>query len=341
MTGSVQDFGEGPLPQGRMDRRYGREDRGTAPAEASSQSGQEAVFGVPTQWVRVAAGTYEGCSRTYSVLPAGIYACGVNRLGEPQLIEQRLEVDDLIDFPSSLPHQIVKEIDGFWGLADDFRDNGYMHRRGYMVYGPAGSGKSAMIAQVIRQMVAKGHLVVQCNHPGMFFACISLLRNLEPQRPVLCTFEDIDALIDEHGDTELLQWLDGASQINKVISIATTNYPEKLDRRIIARPRRFDRIVKVDNPGREIRLQYLNIKFKQLPDHEIEQVVEKTEGFSFAALADLVVSVLCLKNPMEEAIQRLSDLCTGRVSSREFQSEYQMGFSPTKRNHDANWGSGQ
>ena len=66
-----------------------------------------------------------------------------------------------------------------------------------------------------------------------------------------------------HGDSELLQWLDGSHQINKVINIATTNYPERLDRRIVSRPRRFDRIIKIEAPAARIRETYLA---KKLPD---------------------------------------------------------------------------
>ncbi len=326
MAGSVHDFGESPGPRDGSHRRDRSVSQVNVATDSSPSSQDEAVLGAAVQWVQVSAGVYEGCSRTYSILPAGIYACGVNRMGEPQLIEQRLEVDDLIDFPDSLPHQIIQEIDGFWDLGDDFRENGYLHRRGYMLYGPAGSGKSAMIAHVIQQMIAKGHLVVQCNHPGMFFACMTLLRNLEPQRPVLCTFEDIDAIIEEHGDSELLQWLDGASQVNKVISIATTNFPEKLDRRIVARPRRFDRLIRVDNPNSVIRRQYLRIKFKRMTDQEIDILTQKTEGYSFAALADLVITVLCLKTPLDEAVRRLNGLNDANPTSREFITGNQMGF---------------
>jgi len=31
-----------------------------------------------------------------------------------------------------------------------------------------------------------------------------------------------------------------------VLNLATTNYPEQLDRRFVARPRRFDRVVRID-----------------------------------------------------------------------------------------------
>ena len=104
--------------------------------------------------------------------------------------------------------------------------------------------------QVVHRIIKAGHVAVFCEHPGFLTRAMEVFRKIEPDRPVVCLFEDIDAIIEMHGDSELLQWLDGSHQINKVINIATTNYPERLDRRIVSRPRRFDRIIKIESPTR-------------------------------------------------------------------------------------------
>ena len=237
-----------------------------------------------------------------------------------------LAVDDLLDFPGSLPHQIVQEIGEFWTLAPFFRTHGYLHRRGYLLYGPPGSGKSAIIAQVAQQMIAAGNLVVFCHHPSMFSNCMTLLRRIEPARPVLCVFEDIDALIEEHGESEILQWLDGGSQIDTVVSMATTNFPERLDRRIVARPRRFDRLVKVEHPDQAVRTRYLAHKFRSEPSFDAERWGQETEGLSFAALTELSILVLCLRRPMEEAVALVRSLSEASPTSREFAAS-PMGFN--------------
>jgi SpoVK/Ycf46/Vps4 family AAA+-type ATPase len=143
-------------------------------------------------------------------------------------------------------------------------------------------------------------------------------------------FEDIDAIIEIHGDSELLQWLDGSHQINKVINIATTNYPERLDRRIVSRPRRFDRIIKIEAPADKIRELYLAKKLPDLPAAELSRWVTTTEGLSFAALAELVISVACLGNSLEETVAVLRTLDDQHPSSREFERPGSMGFSAAK-----------
>jgi hypothetical protein len=280
----------------------------------------------PIQWKVAMPGLYEACGITHRNLPAGAYACSVNQYGEPQLLAKDLQVDDLIDFVDSLPSQILQEIENFWSLGDKFQRHGYLHRRGYLLYGPQGSGKSSVVHQVVHRIIKAGHVAVFCEHPGVLTRSMELFRKIEPERPLVCMFEDIDAMIEVHGDSELLQWLDGSHQIDKVINIATTNYPERLDRRIVSRPRRFDRIIKIEAPAAGIRETYFAKKLPDLPAEELARWVELTDGLSFAALAELVISVACLGNSVEETVRLLRTIDDQHPSSREFERPGAMGF---------------
>src|SRR5437764_11862512 len=166
---------------------------------------------------------------------------------------------------------------------------------------------------------------------------MELFRKIEPERPLVCMFDDIDAIIELHGDSELLQWLDGSHQINKVINIATTNYPERLDRRIVSRPRRFDRIIKIEAPSAGIRETYFR---KKLPDlaanGQLAHWVDLTDGLSFAALAELVISVACLGNQLEDTVTLLRGLDDHQPHSKEFDRPGAMGFGTAVRNNANN-----
>jgi SpoVK/Ycf46/Vps4 family AAA+-type ATPase len=282
----------------------------------------------PVQWKLVQAGVFEVCGVTAERLPAGAYGCTLNQYGEVQLIARDLQVDDLIDFADSLPSKILREIESFWDLGEKFQKHGYLHRRGYLLYGPQGSGKSSVVHQVVHRIINGGHVAVFCEHPGFLTRAMEVFRKIEPDRPVVCLFEDIDAIIETHGDSELLQWLDGSHQINKVINIATTNYPERLDRRIVSRPRRFDRIIKIEAPTAAIRETYLTRKLPDLATHgQMKHWVQMTEGLSFAALAELVISVACLGNSLEETVELLRQLDDQHPSSKDFERPGTMGFA--------------
>ncbi len=292
-------------------------------------AGQESST-LPIQWKVAAPGVFEACGTTYRTLPSGAYGCILNQFGDPQLVTKDLQVDDLIDFANSLPSKILAEIDSFWSLGDKFKRYGYLHRRGYLLYGPQGSGKSSMVHQVVHRVIKAGYLAVFCEHPGLLTRAMEVFRKVEPNRPLVCLFEDIDAIIEIHGDSELLQWLDGSHQIDKVINIATTNYPERLDRRIVSRPRRFDRIIKIEAPAEEIRRVYFSKKLPDLPQEDLDKWVKMTDGLSFAALAELVISVVCLGNSLEDSIQVLRHLDDQSPSSREFNKPGAMGFGSVR-----------
>ena len=103
-----------------------------------------------------------------------------------------------------------------------------------------------------------------------------------------------------------------------MLNLATTNYPEQLDRRFVARPRRFDRIVRIDAADERTRRSYLAAKLAGADAAELERWVRLTEGLSLAALAEAVISVRCLGKGLEETIELLRRMSAGRASSREF-----------------------
>ncbi len=327
----LNDFGtqsNAPHRQTPTDSPYFAPERGYSQPDGSTS---------PVQWKVSMRGVYEACGTTHRQLPAGAYTCCLNQFGEPQLLAKDLQVDDLIDFANSLPAQILQEIQNFWALGETFKRYGYLHRRGYLLYGPQGSGKSSVVHQVVHRIIAAGHVAVFCEHPGILTRSLELFRKIEPQRPLVCMFEDIDAIIEVHGDSELLQWLDGSHQIDKVINIATTNYPEHLDRRIVARPRRFDRIIKIEAPDDGMRKVYFTKKLPEISAAELERWISLTKGLSFAALAELVISVACLGNSLEETIKILASLNEHQPSSREFDRPAGLGFaaSPSRRSRGA------
>ncbi|MDY3551057.1 ATP-binding protein [Gemmata sp. JC717] len=270
------------------------------------------------QWMITGPNKYQVCGRTAETLPPGAYTVHLDNCGHPNYVGRDLQADELIHFTDSLPAKVQNEIKKFWQTGDRFRRYGYLHRRGYLLYGKQGCGKSSLVNQIIGDIVADGHLAFYCQAPYHFIHCLQKFREVEPERPIVCVFEDIDAIIADHGDSELLQWLDGNHQVDKVVNIATTNYPEKLDRRIISRPRRFDRVLRIEAPDARMREAYLARKVPELTAAELARWVEVTADLPFAALAEVVISVCCMGNDLEESAKLLRSLDDHNPSSAEF-----------------------
>jgi hypothetical protein len=271
-----------------------------------------------SQWMVLGDGQYRVCGETVRALPAGAYNCIVDPYNNPILAAKQLQVDDLLEFHDSLSAQVLEEIGRFWTLGERFRKYGFLHRRGYLFHGKQGSGKSSLIHQIVSRIVQAGHLAFFCDNPFIFSRCLERFRRVEPARPIVCVFEDIDAIIARYGDSDLLQWLDGNQQVDRAVNLASTNYPERLDKRIISRPRRFDRIVKVPAPDRHIREAYFARKLTDHSAAERNRWVDLSEGLPFAALAELVISVECLGNDLEQAAALLRQLDSEQPSSEEF-----------------------
>jgi cell division protease FtsH len=90
---------------------------------------------------------------------------------------------------------------------------------------------------------------------------------------------------------QLLVEMDGISSTDEInlLVIAATNRPDIIDPALI-RPGRFDRIVNVDLPDREGRLEILKLHTKDKPiadNVDLEQIAKETFGFSGAHLENL------------------------------------------------------
>ncbi|WP_213974652.1 AAA family ATPase [Tepidanaerobacter acetatoxydans] len=90
---------------------------------------------------------------------------------------------------------------------------------------------------------------------------------------------------------QLLVEMDGISSNDDInlLVIAATNRPDIIDPALM-RPGRFDRIVKVDLPDKDGRLEILKLHTKDKPldiDVDLEQIAKETFGFSGAHLENL------------------------------------------------------
>lgn len=279
----------------------------------------------PNQWVSIGSKTFKAVSVTHTKLPSGCYLIEKdNRDDNSIFIRKNIKIDDILSFKDGLTEKFLKEIDEFWGKQKVFKENGFLHRRGYMLYGSQGSGKSSIVWQVAQDVIKRGGIVFVCKNPEFFSKGLTTFRQVESDRPIVCVFEDIDAIIHKYGETEILQLLDGDNQIDRVINIATTNYPELLDKRIISRPRRFDRLYKILNPSDSIRIQFLKKKLPKSANQK--EWIKKTQGLSFAALTESLISVLCLGNDLDETVEILKDIESKEPKSSDFGTS-KVGFN--------------
>lgn len=239
-----------------------------------------------------------------------------------------INLDDLLVLPDSNSELVISHINDFWSSEPVFREYGFLWKRGILLWGPPGSGKTSTVQQLSKQIVDMGGITVYCVNPDLTAKGLEILRRIEPTRPVVVILEDMDAIIEQFGESDLLAMLDGELQIDNVVFVATTNYPQRLDKRFINRPSRFDEIIKIGMPSSEARRYYLFQKNPRLQKDisELEEWVSLTKGFSVAHLKELIISVECFSKSVTNATGRLKAMMEATPSQYADEERTQFGF---------------
>jgi SpoVK/Ycf46/Vps4 family AAA+-type ATPase len=170
-------------------------------------------------------------------------------------------------------------------------------------------------------VISRGGIVVMTKCPSVSIQGLAQIRKIQPNIPMVNIFEDIDTIIENYGESDLLSLLDGENQIDNIVSIATTNYPEKLDHRFKNRPSRFDEIYKVDMPNEAVRRNYLvSITEGKIDadvvDNNIDKWVDDTKDFSLAHLREMIVGVYCLDGEYDTVLKRLRAMMHSKLSAK-------------------------
>jgi len=240
---------------------------------------------------------------TEKTIPAGVFRIQRNMSGVFFEVHD-INTDDILRFEDSRYTKILQEIDNFWTLKDDFKKYGFTHKRGVLLYGQPGSGKSALLKLAMEDMVSKGNIVFITREAHDLVEALKVVREVEPERKILVIMEDIDEIV-KYGEHAILELFDGDAQTNNVLFLGTTNYIDRLPPRIL-RASRFDRKIEIGNPPTTGRYAYLKAKLKEHQDEKrIMELAEKTKDFTFAQLREFIVSAFCLKQNEDEVIKRL------------------------------------
>lgn len=262
-------------------------------------------------------------------LKAGIYSLDKTQQGY-FMIPEKPKVTKKISLPNQDVTSVIEELRKFWSMGETFNELNIIHKRGILLHGPAGTGKSSIIDIIadicVREFEGLIFYVRHRNDLQMFldFAHFEL-KQLEGSRNIITIIEDIDNLY-EQDSTMLTAFLDGEDEIEHNVVIATTNYINELSD-VLTRPSRFDQIIEVNLPDEGDRRELLKEKFK-ISDEELDLWVKKSEGLSIAALKELYISVRLFGNDIDETIKRLNghDNLVSKKLVKSSKTQKSIGF---------------
>jgi len=252
---------------------------------------------------------YIPCEKSCEEMPANCYT--INQSNERGIFFKQLPLntDSLINLPDASTELILGQINKFWTKEMLYRQHGMLWKRGYLLHGPAGSGKTTTIQLVCQKIIKNNGIAFFITNPGLAAVGLSIFRKIELSRSLIVILEDLDAMIRTYGEANILALLDGEYQIDNVVYVATTNYPERLDLRLVNRPSRFDVVKYIGMPSAAARRMYLEHKSQTLKNKtNIEKWINDTDGLSIAHIKELIIAVDILECDYDTTIERLHDM---------------------------------
>jgi len=231
---------------------------------------------------------------------------GVYTLGKKNVIHKTELTSDELILPKGLTESIISEIDKFWTLEKDFKKYHLIHKRGLLLEGAPGTGKSSIITLLMQQVIEKKGVVfiatVGYDLLGTLNYLQSTFRKIEPDTPIVLVIEDLDKLLSQDEQNFLLNFLDGKMSINHILTIMTANNSTVLPQALL-RPSRIDKRFIIEAPSADIRKLYF--ERKNIDASKIDDLVTQTEGLTFAELKEVIVSNVIFNNDLEDTVKIL------------------------------------
>ena len=210
---------------------------------------------------------------------------------------RRATLDNLV-LGGTLKHDLYADLATFFQAQPIYAEANIPWKRGIVLIGPPGNGKTHAVKALINALGQKCLYVksFSAEHVDDHRNIRYVFEEAREHAPCILVLEDLDSLITEHNRSFFLNELDGFAANEGVVTIASTNHPDKLDPAIMARPSRFDRKYHFGLPAEPERLAFLELWAGQLGEAmrpgaaTLAGLAAATEGFSFAYLKELLVS---------------------------------------------------
>lgn len=256
-------------------------------------------------------------------------------LGEPR----RKRPFESVILDKGVKERVLKDIKDFLSSENWYHERGIPHRRGYLLYGSPGSGKSSVI-QALAGELDYNIATLNLSERGLTDDRLNYLLTKIPQRTIIL-LEDADAAFSNRRTqtdvdgyqganvtfSGLLNAIDGVSSVEERLLFLTTNHMERLDEALI-RPGRIDMAVKVAEASRWQAAELWDRFYGTFDGHETYRAkfLQRLTDFGFvsesrnsaltaeragASMAALQGLFLYNKDNMVGAVEMVEDLASG------------------------------
>src|SRR5215468_2709316 len=215
---------------------------------------------------------------------------------------------DQVVLPAELLAEIERQVIGVARHADRLLASGQHLKRGILLYGAPGTGKTHTVRYLLSQLPDVTVIVISGRALSRIREACSVARTLQPAVVVV---EDVDLIAEQReaypGEQpllfQLLNEMDGLGSVADVTFLLTTNRADLLEPALAARPGRVDLAAELPLPDTEarrrlVRLYQGNLVLDLAGE---ESIIERTEGVTAAFLKELLRKAALLSCEEDEA----------------------------------------
>ncbi|HJY77640.1 MAG TPA: AAA family ATPase [Burkholderiales bacterium] len=203
---------------------------------------------------------------------------------------------DRIILPEGLLQRIERQTLGFAKHSERLRAMGRHLKRGLLLHGAPGTGKTLTAMYLSAQMTGRTVLLLTGRGLGLVERSCAMARVLQPAIVIL---EDVDLVAEERTRPtaactallfELLNQMDGLADDADILFLLTTNRPDILEPALASRPGRIDQAIEVPLPDEACRRRLLALYGQglELRLRREDEIIARTKGASAAFIKELM-----------------------------------------------------
>ena len=190
---------------------------------------------------------------------------------------------------------------GFLNNVDKIEELGIPPKRGIILAGDPGTGKTIICKAIMAEAENITCITTEAygQYSGPYISGLYYLA--QDLSPSLVFLEDIDFIGQEREDfyfgnpplLTLLAEMDGITEKKAIVTVATSNFFEKLDKALSERPSRFDCVYRINRPDKGQRAELINNISNKIPCSEDvkKHIVNSTDGFTPAQVQEVLHSM--------------------------------------------------
>ncbi|HET7388474.1 MAG TPA: ATP-binding protein [Nocardioidaceae bacterium] len=272
--------------------------RGAEPDMGNTHVMLQVVAGQPAEAARAATDIRE-LALVHNVYRGQLVSFGGQMFGERETVlsflpRPNLTAADVI-LPSDTLAAVERQVIGVAEHRQRLLDAGQHLKRGLLLYGPPGVGKTHTVRYLASRLTGTTIVELSGDSLALIEQACSIARTLQPSMVVV---EDVDLIAEDRGRYpgqhpllfQLLNQMDGLAEDADVVFLLTTNRADLLEPALASRPGRVDQAVEIQLPSADARRRLFALYRGALDVDEsrLDGVIDRTDGVTASFLKELL-----------------------------------------------------